>query len=212
VKEPGTKEKTRPPNTLILKKALPVKGPYRTQSEKWNAVDIIARLNVERIRNGHPKLREKELIEWTGLTYEDISIEQSKTGFREMRLARTKLDMYEALCDIAPQLREALVQASHDITEPGKRKEFISLASQIMDKYGVATVDVSKADSQSDFNIDDAVKEALAICDELYGEKPILQKFVRKVLIGPGTTDTVSAVEIQPTGDPNAANEAGSHG
>jgi hypothetical protein len=93
--------------------------------------------------------------------------------------------MRGTLSDIAPDLRMTILDIFEDLKKPENkadmkaRRDALSLVSQVMERFGIANIDTSKAEVLQELDTQEAVMEGMAICEELYGSAPIVQKFIR---------------------------------
>lgn len=186
--EEGAKERGRPKESLQLKKAID-RGPYTSKHVKWNNVERFLRIKAEREMEGYPVIREADFKRWTDLSFDEVYRTERDPEFQLFRLARTKTSLVGAMSDVAPQLREALFHLSKNCRDDKARERFVELADKLMRSYGLDKVDITSASQGNDLDTDEAAQEAISICEELTGVKPILQKFLKRIIHGTGTTD-----------------------
>ena len=201
-RKPGSPNKPKLPESMLPEprlgssqerretnlKRLVKKGPYKTKGEEWKALEAIIRIQRLRETRGLQRLNERLVEEWTGFTPEQIIQSLLNPEFRKFREAMAKSDMGQALVDASPTLKFALDKMADDVREnpndEKRREKFLSLYTNIMEKYGIMDIDISAADVREEWDVDEAFKMAQEIIENLTGVLVPEQKISRLVIDG----------------------------
>jgi hypothetical protein len=162
------------------------KGPYKTQAERWNALNKLLDLKILRDKHGLKAISSKKLSSHMGMPYEEIHREIYSDKFQSWRLARASVQIKGILSDIAPTLRTALLGLAQEIEraeaigerDTKKSEKFTELVSSTMDRFGIQKVDSSQADIMEEIDVHEAIQEGRKIVKELTGVEVIVQKFI----------------------------------
>jgi hypothetical protein len=194
------------------------RGPYKTKAERWNALDKLMDFNIYRDKTGQKQVDSRAIERWMGLSYEDILREINSTQFQGMRLARGSMKVSGIIIESIPSVQKVLrdfnrilegeqltcpdCQKKHgaQLVDMKDKKAFLELITQTMDKFGLSKVDISNADIMGDIDVEEAIQEGMKLCEELYGEKPVVQRFI-KAASEPGALSG-GYREIHPSGIP----------
>jgi hypothetical protein len=182
-------------------------GPYRTQAERWDAYRKILDLQAVRDKRGLKGISEANISEHIGAPYREFEKEIYSTGFQNYRLAKASMQITGTLADIAPALRIVLLELSEDIQsdkgkDPKKQREYITLVSTVMEKFGIQKVDTSLADASGDLDTDEAIEEGMRIVNELKGREEVVQYFTKVCTEPRGNTG--KAFQIKPNSGPSS--------
>jgi hypothetical protein len=187
------------------------KGPYSSKAEFWNALDRLMDIMTLREKTGKAPLRRDEVADWMGRPYEDLEREMFSTSFQSMRTARAALKIHGSIVDSAPAIRRVLADFSARIDgqkfmcekcrlqseapepmEMKEKKQFLELIATVMDKFGLTKIDISQADVMEEQDTEEAIREGLEICKELFGTQPVLQRFIRACTDGGSSSSSAS--------------------
>ena len=150
-----------------------------------------------------PRVDPRALERWMKMTFEEIEREINSTQFQNMRIARASMKISGALVESAPTIKRVLMdfasrlegskqvceacskEYQENVVDMKDKKSYLDMLSTVMDRFGITKIDVSQADILNDVDTEEAIKEGMKICEELYGEKPVVQRFL-KALVEPG--------------------------
>ena len=182
--EIGDDDSDKPQNLTLRLSETVLKGPYKSQAERWNAYRKILDLQAVREQRGKFAISESTIEKHIGASYSEFEREIYSVAFQNHRLAKAAMQIQGTLADIAPVVRITLLDLSNDIkqgkvNDPKKQREYLTLISNIMEKFGVQKIDVSAADGQGDLNTEEAIAEGMRIVQELKGHENVIQWFTK---------------------------------
>lgn len=177
--------KTSPRKEFRLKDAVPP-GPYKTQNERWDAIEKLIALEHDRAEAGFEPILNKELIQWMDLNRDEILAESKKPTFTEFYLARAKKVVGSELARSAKQVVEVLESLSSDVAAmtPKDKKDYITLYLTAMDKFGLAEIDINKGQVEEEFDTDDALAECVQLVNWLKNRNICVQNIVKGAIHG----------------------------
>ncbi len=196
--------KLRPPEYLWLTEKTVPKEPYKSVQEKWDAIFAFQELEHERVDRGFPPFEDYDLKKHFGFKRDSILREIAKPDYVNFCMARAKNRMGITFAKLEQPISAILTKLTKDISEKDEatQKKILELIMQVSDKFGFKDVDTSKAEIEEEFDTDAQVERALSLVEELSGKKPVLQRFVKKVMDGIkeiGNTDAGSQGQTQGT-------------
>lgn len=184
------KKKTRnkPPRNIQLKASVP-KGPYPSQATKWDAILKYLAVKSARFADGYPKISNREVEKWMGLTPDEIAEEETKPGFRQMKLARNALLIQSSISEMAPQIGNIINDVISNAQTDKDKREALELIGKISNTYGLNKIDTSLSNEEDGLNVEEAVAEGVGIIKDLTGFDVPVQKFIKRCVDGPSIAD-----------------------
>lgn len=202
------KLKTRPKKEFTLKDNVPC-CPYKTQNEKWDAIERLINLEHERAEAGWSPIESKEIIQWMDLNRDEIQTEKNKPSFTEFCLARSKKAVGASLARNGPKAAEVLDSLADDVLvmTPKEKKEYLQLYTTLMEKSGFGDIDINKGQVEEEFDTDEAMAEALSLAVWLNKRNLCPQNLVKGLIHGVKQERTSNRGRIKEIGSVVEADE-----
>ena len=179
--------KTKPNKNLTIRERVLKQGPYIQEGDRWEAVEQLLMLEHERLECGFPLIDDVQLYDHMGMNRNEIMIEAAKPRFVEFYLARSKKIVGSELARLGPTVVTVLKAMASNIEvsdNPRDKKEFLQLYLQIMEKFGISDMPLSKGEIEEEFDTDEALSEALGLVLWMKERKVCSQTFVKGLIRG----------------------------